>query len=132
MVRFHFPVDRYFPNQGNVGSLDAEPEEEPAIPLDDELVEDLPKYLDNELEVENLPPAAQIQIPNPRLTFLGPTPLWGIAIDRWSNEQGQNHPYQGDRSFYNLEPRASVDRALLFWFVVLLAIPNKEGLLATV
>lgn len=35
-----------------------------------------------------------------------------VNLDRWSNEQGQNNPYQGDRSFYDLEAGGSADRTL--------------------
>ena len=39
-------------------------------------------------------------------------PLWAINLERWSNKKGQNHPYQGDRSFFNLDTGGSADRSL--------------------
>ena len=35
-----------------------------------------------------------------------------MNLDRWSHEQSQDHPYNGDQSFCNLEERGSADRAL--------------------
>ena len=62
MVGFHHPRDPYFSNQGNVGWLDAESEDEPAIPLDDELAEDFPEDQDSEPEVEDLPLEAPVKV----------------------------------------------------------------------
>lgn len=44
--------------------------------------------------------------------FQGPTPLWATNLNRWSDEQGQPLPYNGDRSFYNISKCGSADRAL--------------------
>lgn len=88
MVRFHPPGGPYFPNQGNGGWLEAEPEEE----FEEEMQEDS----DSETEVNDLPLMAPIQNPNPRPGFQGPTPMWVVNLNRWSHEQGQPPPYNGD------------------------------------
>ena len=72
MVGSHLPGDPYFPNQGNGGWTDAKP------------------------EVNNLPMVAPIPNPNPRPGFQGPTPLWAANLKRWSPEQDQPLPYNGD------------------------------------
>lgn len=110
MVGFHLPGDPYFPNQGNVGRIDAEPEDNHVIPLDDDFAEDFLEDTDSEPVAYNPLPLAQN--PNHHQNFQGPTPLWAINLDRWSEEQGWNHLYHGDRSFYNLEAGGSEDRAL--------------------
>ncbi|KAL7618246.1 hypothetical protein Lser_V15G04420 [Lactuca serriola] len=110
MVGFHLPEDPYFANQGNGGWLDEETEENLEIPLDDAFVENSSKDDDSVSEAYNPPPVAQN--PNPRQNFQGPTPLWVINLERWSNEDGQNHPYQGDRTLYNLDTEGSAEKAL--------------------
>ena len=96
MVEFHLPNDPYFPGQENGGGINAEPEVEPELPLDDDLTEYLPEDLDLEPEVENLPPLAPIPNPNPRPSFQGPTPSWVESLETWSQEQDQPTPFNGD------------------------------------
>ena len=74
MVGFHPPGDPYFPNQGNVGWLKAEPEDKHPIPLDDDFTENFSEGSDSEPEVNNLPQAAQIPNPNPDQHFKAPHP----------------------------------------------------------
>ena len=111
MAGFHHS-DPYFPNQGNAGWLEAEPEDDHPILLDDHHAEGFSDSSDSEPEVNNLPPAAQNPNLNPRPAFQGPTPLWATNLTRWSQEQGQPIPYNGDRSFYNLTEGGSADRVL--------------------
>ena len=127
MVGFHLPGDLYFPNQGNRGWLEDELEENPEIPLGDDFAENFSEDDDSGSEAYNPLPVAQN--PNPRQNFQGPTPLWAINLDRWSNEQGQNHPYQGDRSFYNLDTGGSADRTLSV-LVLRLACNDEQGRVA--
>ena len=110
MAGFHLPGDPYFPNQGNGGWLDEEPEDDHQIPLDDQSAEGFSDSSDSDPEVNNLPLVAPN--PNPRPTFQGPTPMWVIALNRWSDEQGQPLPFNGDRSFYNINEGGSADRVL--------------------
>ena len=111
MVGFHHG-DLYFPNQGNAGWLEAEPEDGHPIPLDDHHAEGFSDSSDSEPEVNNLPTAVQNPNLNPRPVFQGPTPLWATNLITWSHEQGQPIPYNGDRSFYNLTEGSSADRVL--------------------
>ena len=104
--------DPYFPNQGNVGWLEAEPEDDHQIPLDDHHAEGFSDSSDSEPEVNNLPPVSQNPNLNPRPAFQGPTPLWATDLITWSHEQGQPIPYNGDRNFYNLTEGGSADRVL--------------------
>ena len=98
MAIFHLPGDPYFPNQGNGGWIDAEPEENHEIPLDDEFEENFPKDSNSEPGVNDLPLVAPIPNPNHRPAFQGPTPLWAENLGRWSQEQGQPLPYDGDEA----------------------------------
>ena len=111
MAGFHHG-DPYFPNEGNVGWIEEEPEDEHPIPLDDHLAEGFSDGSDSEPEVNNLPLVGQAPNNNPRPAFPGPTPLWATNLNRWSDEQGQPLPYFGDRSFYNVSEGGSADRAL--------------------
>ena len=111
MAGFHHG-DPYFPNQGNAGWLEAEPENDHPIPLDDHHAEGFSDSSDSKPEVNNLPPNAQNPNLNPRPVFQGPTPLWATNLNTWSHEQGQPIPYNGDRSFYNLTKGGSADRVL--------------------
>ena len=112
MAGFHLPSNPYFPNQGNNGWLEAKPEENHEIPLDNDFSEEFPKEDDSEPEVENLPQVAPIPNPNHRLEFQGPTPMWVRSLNKWSHDQGQPLPYNGDRNFYNLNEGGPADRAL--------------------
>ena len=111
MAGFHHPGDPYYPNQGNGGWLDEESDDDHPIPLDDQYAEGFSDSSSSEPEVNNLPPEAPN--PNPRPAFQGPTPMWAIiTLNRWSEEQGQPLPYNGDRSFYNISEGGSADRVL--------------------
>ena len=57
---------------------------------------------DSNSEPKVYKPLQVAQNPNPRHDFQGPTPLWAVNLGRWSHEQGQPPPYNGDRSFYNV------------------------------
>ena len=92
MMGFHLPGDPYFPNQENNWWLEANPEENHEIPLDNDLVEQLPEETDSEPEVENLPQVAPIPNPNPQLVLEVPTPMWVGRLDRWSRDQRQPRP----------------------------------------
>ena len=111
MAGFHHG-DPYFPNEGNAGWIDEEPEDEHPIPLDDHLAEGFSDGSDSEPEVNNLPLVGQAPNNNPRPAFPGPTPMWANNLNRWSDEQGQPLPYFGDRTFYNVSDGGSADRAL--------------------
>ena len=74
MARFHPHGDPYFPNQGNVGWLEEEPEDDHQIPLVDHQAEGFSDGSDSEPEVNDLLPVAPVPNPNPRPTFQGPTP----------------------------------------------------------
>lgn len=82
MVGYHPHGDPYFPNQGNVGWIEAEPEDDHPIPLDYHLVEGFSEDSDSEPEINNLPQVAQIPNANPRPAFQGPTPLWETNLNR--------------------------------------------------
>ena len=112
MAGFHLPGNPYFPNQGDDGWIEPEPEGNHEIPFDDGIAEPFPEETDSEPEVENLPPVAPIPNPNPQLVLEGPTPTWVGSLDRWSHEQGQPRPYNGDRRFYNVDGGGSADRSL--------------------
>ena len=107
MAGFHHPDDPYYPNQGNGGWLDEEPEDDHPIPLDDHRAEGFSDDSDSEPEVNNLPLAAPN--PNPRPVFQGPTPMWAITLNRWSDEQDQPVPFDGDRRFYNISEGGSAN-----------------------
>ena len=111
MAGFHHG-DPYFPNEGNAGWIDEEPEDEHPIPLDDHLAEGFSDGSDSEPEVNNLPLVGQAPNNNPRPAFPGPTPMWANNLNRWSDDQGQPLPYFGDRTFYNVSDGGSADRAL--------------------
>ena len=111
MAGFHHG-DPYFPNEGNAGWIEEEPEDEHPIPLDDHLAEGFSDGSDSEPEVNNLPLVGQAPNNDPRPAFPGPTPMWVNNLNRWSDEQGQPLPYFGDRTFYNVSEGGSADRAL--------------------
>ena len=98
--------------QENEGRIDAEPEAQPAIPLNAELAENFLEDPEPEPEVENLPLEAQIPIQNPCQDFHGLTPLWVESLETWNQEPDQPIPYNGDRSFYNMSGGGSADRVL--------------------
>ena len=82
MAGFHLLGDSYFPDQGNGGCLDVEPEEDnPVVPevedpeeiSDEDNEEEFQEASDSEPLVYNLPQV--VENPNPRLAFQGTTPL---------------------------------------------------------
>ena len=87
MAGFHLTGDPYFPNQGNDGWLEAEPEENHEIPLEDIFAEEFPKEADSKPEVKNLPQVAPISNPNHRIDFQGPMSTWVGSLNRLSHEQ---------------------------------------------
>ena len=112
MAGLHPHGNPYLPNEGNAGWFGEEPENDHPIPLNDHHAEDLSDDDNSEPEVENLPPVAPIPNPNPRPTFHGPTPPWVECLETWSEEQDQPMPFNGDRSFYNVNEGSSADRVL--------------------
>ena len=106
MAGFHHPNDPYYPNQGNGGWIEEDPEEdEEPIELD----EGDDSGTDSEPEVIN-PPAPQppVHVRN----FQGPTPVWGSHLHHWSQQQSLRPPYGMCRDFYDVRGGGSADRAL--------------------
>ena len=104
MAGFHHPGDPYYPNQGNGGWIEEDPEEdEEPIELDDD------SGTDSEPEVINPPPA---QPPVFERNFQGPTPVWGSHLHHWSQQQNLRPPYGMCRDFYDVRGGGSADRAL--------------------
>ena len=112
MAGLHPHGNPYLPNEGNVGWFEEEPENDHPIPLNDHHAENLSDVDNSEPEVENLPPVAPFLNPNPRPAFHGPTPPWVECLETWSEEQDQPMPFNGDRSFYNVNEGSSADRVL--------------------
>ena len=86
MAGFDHHDDPYFPPNGNAGWLEAEPDDEHQIPLDDHQAEGFSDGSDFEPEVNNLPQVGQAPNNNPRPVFQGPTPLWATNLNTWSHE----------------------------------------------
>ena len=106
MAGFHPPGDPYYPNQGNGGWVEEDPEEdEEPIELD----EGDDSGTDSKPEVIN-PPAAQP--PAIRRNFQGPTPVWASHLHHWSEQQGICPPYDMCQDFYDVYGGGSADRAL--------------------
>ena len=104
MAGFHLPGDPYFPNQGNGGWIEEEPEEdleemfkeepeedpeeaEEEEPEEDEIEEEMEEDEDEEEseeepEVINHPYIAKV-LAN-RFGYNGLEPRWASVIDRWS------------------------------------------------
>ena len=82
MVGFHLHGDSYFSNQGNVGWIEEEPEDDHPIPLDDHHAEGFSDGSNSEPEVNNLPQGLQVPNLNPRPAFQGPTPLWVTNLNQ--------------------------------------------------
>ena len=80
--------------------------------MNDHHAKNLSDVDNSEPEVENLPQAAPVPIPNPRPAFHGPTPEWVECLETWSQGQDQPMPFNGDRSFYDLRNGGSADRTL--------------------
>ena len=81
MAGFHLPIDPYFPNKGNGGWAEEEPEEiiedDPEEEEEDE--EGMEDDSDEEPEVyDPLPTHA------PGRNFQGPTPQWAVNLRLWS------------------------------------------------
>ena len=84
MAGFHHPNDPYFPNQGNGGWIEDDPEEdEEPIELGDD------SGTDSEPEVIDPPP---IQPPVHVRNFQGPTPVWGSHLHHWSQNKAYALP----------------------------------------
>jgi len=104
MAGFHHPGDPYFPNQGNGGWIEDDPEEdEEPIEVGDD------SGTDSEPEVIDPPP---IQPPVFVRNFQGPTPVWGSHLHHWSQQQNLRPPYGMCRDFYDVRGGGSADRAL--------------------
>ena len=73
MAGLHPHGNPYLPNEVIAGWFGEEPENDHPIPLNDHHDEDLSDGANSEPEVENLPQAAPVPIPNPRSAFHGPT-----------------------------------------------------------
>ena len=112
MAGLHPHGNSYLPNEVIAGWFGEEPENDHPIPLNDHHAEDLTDDDNSEPEVENLPPVAPIPNPNPRPTFHGPTPPWVECLEAWSEDQDQPMPFNGDRSFYNVNEGSSADKVL--------------------
>ena len=111
-VTLHPYGDPYLLNEGNAGWFGEEPENDHPIPLNDHHAKNISDVDNSEPEVENLPQAAPVPIPNPRPAFHGPTPPWVECLETWSQGQDQPMPFDGDRSFYDLSNGGSADRVL--------------------
>lgn len=121
MAGFHLPGDPYFPNQGNRGWIQEDPEEDPEVQMEEDTEEQMgdvedddddsdEEDFDAESEVINLPYVAHV--PVHRQCYQGPTPSWVDDLQRWSRQQGQHSPYGMERGFYDLSHRGPADRAL--------------------
>ena len=96
MARIHPHDDPYFPNEGNAGWLEEEPEDNHPIPLDDHHAEGFSDGSDSESEVENLPLVTPVRNPNPRRAFQVLTRPWVESLETWSQEKNQPMPFNGD------------------------------------
>ena len=112
IVGLHPLDNQYLPNEVIAGWFGEEPENDHPIPLDDHHDENLSADANSELEVENLPRATPIPIPNPRPALHGPTPDSVECLETWSQEQDQPMPVIGDRNFYDLSNGGSAGRIL--------------------
>ena len=83
MAGYPPPGDPYFPNQGNNGWIEDDPQEDP----EEDSEEESSDGTDSEPEVYN--PPQGVQRPVARQHFQGPTPTWGEELHRWSQQQGQ-------------------------------------------
>ena len=112
MAGLHPHGNQYLPNEVIAGCFGEEPDNDHPIPLNDHPNKDLSDDANSKPEVENLPQAAPVPIPNPRPAFHGPTPELVECLETWS--QGQDHPmlFNGDRSFYDLSNGGSAHRTL--------------------
>ena len=106
MAGFYPPGDPYYPNQGNGGWVEEDPEEDEE-PI--ELEEGDDSRTDLEPEVID-PPAAQP--PVVRRNFQGPTPVWGSHLLHWNQQQGLCPPYSMCQDFYDVRDGGSADRVL--------------------
>ncbi|XP_023734795.1 uncharacterized protein LOC111882655 [Lactuca sativa] len=130
MEGFHHLGDPYYPNQGNGGWIEEDPEEDPKEPMEDpdELAEWEEEDIDEEIEevdgeeVEEdeesdaesgiTSPPYMARVPPYRMGYNGPTPPWADAIERWGRRQGRQPPFGMNRDYYNLRHRGPEDRAL--------------------
>ena len=91
MAGSHLPGDPYYSNQDSGEGIESD--------LEEEFQEEKHEDSDADSEDNNLPLVAPIQNPIPQKGFQGLTPLWATNLNRWSQEQDQPLPYNGDRSF---------------------------------
>ena len=134
MAGFHLPGDPYFPNQGNAGWIEEEPEElieedpeedpeeepeeeEEEVDEEEEEEEDDEVDMDEdeseeEPEEEVFNPPYIARVPANRWGHNGPEPRWATMIERWSRQQRQRSPYGDQRGYYDLSHGGPADRAL--------------------
>ena len=125
MAGFHLPGDPYYPNQGNGGWIEEEPEEDPEE-IEEEVEEEFEVEVGEEFEVDeeveeitsgtdSEPEVIDPPIPHPpeiRPYQPGPIPMWGSHLYYWSRQQGVRPPFGMCRDFYNVSGGSSADRAL--------------------
>ena len=92
MVGFHLSGDPDFPNQGNCGWIEAEPEED----LEELFEEEGPKEAKEEFEDKEEEEEPEEEVFNPhyiarvssnRLGYNGHEHRWATVIERWSRPQ---------------------------------------------
>ncbi|XP_052622650.1 M phase phosphoprotein 10-like [Lactuca sativa] len=142
MAGFHIPGDPYFPNQGNAGWIEEEPEqqieedpeedpkEDPEEDPEEESEEEQEEeeedeeeeeedddivMIENEIEeeLEVFNPPYIARVPAHRFGYNGPEPRWVTTIERWSRQQRQRSPYGDQRGYYDLIHGGPADRDLL-------------------
>ena len=99
MVGFHFPDDPYFPNQGNGGWLEEEPEEDPEelevepkapeVDLEEDELDGSDEDIredESDTESKVINPPYMVQVPAYRMGPHGPMPPWAHDIWRWSRQ----------------------------------------------
>lgn len=127
MAGFHLPRDPYFPNQGNAGWIEEEPEEpieedpEEEPEEEEEEVDEEEEEEDNEVDMDEDESEEEPEVFNPpyipkvpanRYGYNGPEPRWATTIERWSRQQHQRSPYGDQRGYYDLSHGGPADRAL--------------------
>lgn len=125
MAGFHLPGDPYFPNQGNKGLLEEEPEEEPeelevepktpAVDFEEQELDVSDKENeedDSDAESEVINPPYMDRVPAHRMGPNGPTTSWAHDIRRRSRHQGMRPPFGMDGGFFDLSHCGPADRSL--------------------
>ena len=119
------PGDPYYPNQGNDGWIEEDPEEDPDE-IEEEVEEEFEVEVGEEFEVDeeiveitsgtdSEPEVIDPPIPHPpviRPYQPGPIPIWGSHLYYWSRQQGVRPPFGMCQDFYNVSGGGSADRAL--------------------